>query len=140
LRNLGYRARIKRVSDDVYYNPATGPLEPGRHVQTGLFSWFADYPAASNYFGTFFSCRAPSNWSKFCDRSIEAELRRALRLQTTDPYLANRLWARIDREIVDQAPVVPLFTLKAVDVVSRRVGNYQFHPQWGALLGQLWVR
>jgi len=140
LRSLGYHARVKQVSDDVYYNPATGPLDPGRQVQTGLFSWFADYPAASNYFGTFFSCRAPSNWSEFCDRGIEAEIQHALGLQTTDPYLANRLWARIDRQIVDQAPVVPLFTLKAVDIVSRRVGNYQFHPQWGALLGQLWVR
>ncbi len=140
LRSLGYDTRIKRVSNDVYYNRATGPLNPRRHVQTGLFSWFADYPAASNYFGTFFSCHAPSNWSQFCDRGIEVEIQRALGLQTTDPYLANRLWGRIDREIVDQAPVVPLFTLKQVDIVSRRVGNYQFHPQWGTLLGQLWVR
>jgi YVTN family beta-propeller protein len=140
LRSVGYRARVKRVSDDIYYNPATGPLNPRRHAQAGLFTWFADYPAASNYFGTFFSCRAPSNWSEFCDRGIEVEIQRALRLQSGDPYLANRLWARIDREIVDEAPVVPLVTLKQVDIVSRRVGNYQFHPQWGVLLGQLWVR
>jgi peptide/nickel transport system substrate-binding protein len=137
---MGYRARIKRVSNDVYYNPAKGPLNPRRRAQAGLFSWFGDYPAASNYFGTFLSCRAPSNWSKFCDRGIEAEIQRALKLQTADPYLANRLWARIDREIVDEAPAVPLFTLKQVDIVSRRVGNYQFHPQWGVLFGQLWVR
>jgi YVTN family beta-propeller protein len=139
-RSLGYRARIRRVSNDVYYNPAKGPLNPRRRAQAGLFSWFADYPAASNYFHTFFSCRAPSNWSEFCDRGIEAEIQRALKLQSGDPYLANRLWARIDREIVDKAPVVPLFTLKQVDIVSRRVGNYQFHPQWGVLFGQLWVR
>ncbi len=140
IRSLGYRTRIKRVSNDVYYNPATGPLDPRRRAQAGLFSWFADYPAASNYFGTFFSCRAPSNWSEFCDHGIDTEIQRALKLQTTDPYLANQLWAHIDREIVDKAPVVPLFTLKQVDIVSRRVGNYQFHPQWGVLLGQLWVR
>jgi YVTN family beta-propeller protein len=139
LRSLGYHARVKRVGDRAYYGP-TGPLDPRRHVQAGLFTWFADYPAASNYFETFLSCRAPSNWSKFCDRRVDSEIRRAVRLQTTDPYLANRLWARIDREIVDQAPVVPLFTLKAVDIVSRRVGNFQFHPQWGPLVGQLWVR
>jgi len=140
LRSLGYRARTRRVSNEVYYNPAKGPLNPRSRVQAGLFSWFADYPAASNYLGTFFSCHAPSNWSKFCDRRIEAQIQRAFKLQAADPYLANRLWARIDHEIVDQAPVVPLFTLKQVDIVSRRVGNYQFHPQWGVLLGQLWVR
>jgi YVTN family beta-propeller protein len=138
-RSLGYRTRIKRVSDHVYYGP-TGPLDPRRRAQTGLFSWFADYPAASNYITTFFSCRAPSNWSEFCNRRIDAEVQRALALQTTDPYVANQLWARIDRAIVDLAPAVPLFTLKEVDIVSRRVGNYQFNPQWGALLGQLWVR
>jgi YVTN family beta-propeller protein len=140
LRSVGYRARIKRVRGDAYYNSVTGPLNPRLRAQSGLFSWFADYPAASNYFGTFFSCRSPSNWSEFCDRGIEAEIQRALRLQSSDPYLANRLWARIDREIVDEAPVVPLFTLKRIDIVSRRVGNYQFHPQWGVLVGQLWVR
>jgi hypothetical protein len=26
-----------------------------------------------------------------------------------------------------------------VDLVSRRVGNYEFSPQWGTLVDQLWV-
>jgi len=29
---------------------------------------------------------------------------------------------------------------KAIDVVSRRVGNHQYSPQWGILLDQLWAR
>jgi peptide/nickel transport system substrate-binding protein len=139
LRGLGYHTRIKRLGEQAYYGP-TGPLDPRRHAQTGLFSWFADFPAPSNYVTTFFSCHAPSNWSEFCDARIEAEIQRALALQTTDPYLANQLWARIDRAIVDRAPVAPLFTLKELNIVSRRVGNYQYNPQWGALIDQLWVR
>jgi len=139
LRSLGYRARIKRVSDPVYYGPG-GPLDPRRRVQAGPYSWFADFPAASNYITTFFACRAPSNFSEFCHRQIDTDIQRALKLQTTDPYLANQLWARLDREIVDEAPVVPLYTLRKVDIVSRRVGNYQYNPQWGVILDQLWVR
>ena len=139
-RSLGYRTRIKRVRNDVYYDPVRGPLNPRLRAQAGLFSWFADYPAASNYILTFFSCRAPSNWSDFCDPAIERSIRRALALQNSDPYLANQLWARIDRAIVDAAPVVPLVTLKQSDIVSRRVRNYQDNPQWGVLLDQLWVR
>jgi peptide/nickel transport system substrate-binding protein len=138
-RSLGYRTRIKRLSDNAYYGP-TGAIDPRRRAQAGLFSWFADFPAASNFITTFFSCRSPLNWSEYCDRHIDAQIRRALELQTTDPYLANRLWARIDREIVDKATVVPLFTLKEVDIVSGRVGNYQYNPQWGVLLDQLWIR
>ena len=80
------------------------------------------------------------NFSEFCDPRIETRIQQALALQTTDPYLANQLWSRVHHAIVDQAPVVPLFTLKQVDFVSRRVGNYQFNPQWGILLDQLWVK
>jgi YVTN family beta-propeller protein len=141
-RSLGYRVRLKRVSDNVYYfnHPVSGPLDPARRAQAGPFSWFADYPAASNYMTTFFACDAPSNWSHFCDSHIDAQIRHAFALETSDPYLANQLWAQVDREIVNQAPVVPLFTLKNVDIVSQRVGNYQYNPQWGVLVDQLWVR
>jgi YVTN family beta-propeller protein len=139
-RSLGYRTRIKRVSDKrYYYNPATSPLSPSSRVQTGLVAWTADLPAASNYLALLFSCRAP-NFPHFCDRRVDAQIDRALALQGTDPYLANRLWGRIDRAVVDQAPVAPLYTLKQVDIVSRRVGNFQYNPQWGVLLGQLWLR
>jgi hypothetical protein len=27
-----------------------------------------------------------------------------------------------------------------VTLVSERVGNYQYHPLWGTLIDQLWVR
>ena len=141
-RSLGYRMKLKHVSDDVYYfnQPRSGPLDPARRAQAGPFSWFADYPAGSNYMTTFFACDAPSNWSHFCDRRIDRQIRRAASLETTDPYLANQIWARVDRELVNQAPVVPLFTLKNVDIVSPRVGNYQYNPQWGVLVDQLWVK
>ena len=52
------------------------------------------------------------------------------------------LAARIDREIVDRAPWVPLFTPRFVDFVSNRVGNYQANTSASSsvLLDQLWVR
>src|SRR5262249_32259141 len=135
----GYRTRTKRVSDGIYGNPKRSPANPNSRAQAGLFGWTADFPAASNYLGFLFSCRPP-NLSHFCDARIERQIGRALALQSTDPYLANRLWARIDRAVVDKAPVAPLYTTKWVDFDSRRVGNYQYNPQWGVLLGQLWLR
>ena len=139
LRSLGYRTRTRPVSDFIYSDPKRSPQNPNSRAQAGLFGWTADLPAASNYFGVLFSCRAP-NLSHFCDRRIERQIGRALALQSTDPYLANRLWARIDRAVVDEAPVAPIYTANWVDFDSRRVGNYQYNPQWGVLLGQLWLR
>ena len=77
---------------------------------------------------------------RFCDRAIDAKIRRALRLQERDPAAANESWAELDRALTDRAPWVSLYTPYKGDFVSKRVGNYQHHPLWGALLGQLWVR
>ncbi len=139
MRSLGYKTHAKLLADNGYYG-ASGPLNPRLRAQAGLFSWFADYPAPSDYIDFFFSCHSAANWSRFCSRGIDAQIGRALTLQSTDPYAANRLWARIDRAIVDLAPVVPLYTLKEIDLVSRRVGNFQYSPPWGVLFDQLWVR
>jgi hypothetical protein len=35
---------------------------------------------------------------------------------------------------------VPLATSKSFDILSKRVGNYQFSPTFGMLVDQLWVR
>jgi hypothetical protein len=76
LRTLGYRTRIKRVSDDVYYDAAKGPLAPGP------------------------------------PRPRDGRPRAG----------------------------VPLVTLKELDIVSRRVGNYRYNPQLAVLLDRLWIK
>ena len=57
-----------------------------------------------------------------------------------DPAAATSLWQQVEQSLLVQAPVVPAYNRSAVDFVSKRVGNYQFNPQWGVLLDQLWVK
>ena len=119
-----------------------------RHqAQIGVTYWGADYPAARDFLEPLYSCRffkrndpGNSNWSEFCDARADRIMNRAQRLQRTDPKSADALWARAEQRILDQAAVLPLYNPKQVDVVSRRVGNYEYSPAWGALLDQLWVR
>jgi len=142
LQQLGYRARAKHLGGDYYAKAGDSRLK----VQAGVQSWGADYPAPLDFF-FLLSCRSfvrgtgsNPNFSEFCDPQIDRQITRARALEVTDPALASSLWTRIDREVVDQAPVVPLVNPKQVDFLSRRVGNYQYSPQWGVLLDQLWVR
>ena len=110
-------------------------------------SWAADYTAADGFIGGAFTCgsfhpasTSNSNQAEFCNHKIDAEITRARRLQTTDNPAASKLWSRIDHDIVDQAPCVPVYNSRIGACVSRRVGNYQFNPQWRVLYDQLWVR
>jgi hypothetical protein len=63
-----------------------------------------------------------------------------LALQVSDPQAAARIGARIERAVVNEAPWVTLGNGESVDFVSKRVGNYQYNPQWGPLFDQMWVR
>jgi peptide/nickel transport system substrate-binding protein len=141
LRALGYRARPKLVGDSFYAQIG----DPRLRIQAGVLSWQSDYPAASNFLAMFFRCHVPGapssqNGAQFCNGRIDRQITRAVGLEATDPSIANSLWSRIDRELVDDAPLVPLVNPKQVDFVSRRVGDYQYSPQWGVLLDRLWVR
>jgi peptide/nickel transport system substrate-binding protein len=65
---------------------------------------------------------------------------RAQAEQLSDPTGSRALWQRVDRELTDAAPWVPLMVTKDVNFLSKRVGNYQYSPQNGMLIDQLWVR
>jgi peptide/nickel transport system substrate-binding protein len=80
MRSLGYRTRLKRVDSFVFCCSARGLGNPRSRVQAGVSSWFADYPAAPSFI-EFFSC---TGFGHFCDRRIEADIRRARTLSTTD--------------------------------------------------------
>ena len=101
-------------------------------------------PAApANFFTVLLGCsgfRAASpensNLSAFCDPRLDALMRRASNLEPTDPAAAWRLWAAIDRRVTAQAPWIPLITVRWVDVVSKRLRNYTFHPVFGFMISQ----
>ena len=137
LTGLGYRARIRRAKDlDSYVRLATSTKTRG--LQAGVIGWYGPPPKASSLLDIF-RCNPP-DWSFFCDGQIEARIDRAFEADATDPEAAATMWERIERDIVDLAPWVPMFTPSYATVLSRRLGNYQRNPEDGIPLEQLWVR
>jgi YVTN family beta-propeller protein len=143
LDSLGYNAHFRLASKqhDPYFT------EDKHHLQIGFFGWLPDYTAASQYFVPTLTCGSydrvnshNSNTAEFCDHSIDREIARAQFLQTSDPEAASRLWGKIDHDVTDQAPWVPYANGVVLEVISARVGNYQYNPLVGTLLDQLWVR
>jgi peptide/nickel transport system substrate-binding protein len=138
LHALGYRVRTRFFDEITAY---FGKLQRAKHSpQVGFAAWAADYPAPSNFVQMLLTCRGPVNFAHFCDHAYDRKVDRALRLQPTDPAGANAAWAELDRQTVDRAVWTPMFSVLGADLVSRRVGNYQFNPALGPLLDQLWVR
>ena len=146
LKSLGYRARLHPVADpEKYFMFAT---DSRTRMQTGYYGWGSDFPSESSFIKSQFACSSfvpaspfrTTDPSGFCNHSIDRLLAHASAVQAVDPPAARALWQRAEREILALAPTVPTYNRQSVDLVAKRVGNYQFHPQWGTLVDQLWVK
>jgi ABC-type oligopeptide transport system substrate-binding subunit len=92
-----------------------------------------------NYF-TSGNGQATTDASEFCDPAFDRQTARAAALQSTDPPAAAGLWARLDRQLTSLGIWLPTVTPNETDLISARVGNYQYNPVWGALIDQLQIR
>jgi hypothetical protein len=97
-----------------------------------------DYLAESGFIPAV-TC-SPAVGPGFCDPTIERRIEEATRMQVTDLQASHDLWTELERDLVDLAPMVPLGDTIATSLVSERLENYQFHPQWGPLYEQMWLR
>jgi len=132
LRSIGYRPHLHLLGANEL-PPAT--------AQITVNYWFGDYPSPSDYL-QLVSCNATGIASSggYCNDGIDREMSEAERIQASDPTAAAARWARIDHEVTDAAPWVPLYNGLWNYLTSKRVGNYQFNPELQILLDQLWVR
>jgi peptide/nickel transport system substrate-binding protein len=150
LRLLDFRASVRVVPLDpktgaTPYFDKVGDSRTG--AQIGFGGWFADFPSVSGFLPPILSCGAflpadplNANLAEFCDPAIDAKMTRARTLQVQDPPAATLLWQEVEQDLLAQAPIVPVVNRRNADFISKRVGNYQYNPQLGVLLSQLWVR
>ena len=135
LRSLGYRTTLHLVP----IASITKAMYPRFQLST-TGDWIADYPDPSSYIPPFFSCDGSDSNGYVCDPALDRKMRQAAALAVSPPPAANILWTAIDHTLTDRAYWVPTVNVREVDLVSQRLGNYQFHPAWGFLVDQSWVR
>jgi ABC-type transport system substrate-binding protein len=136
LRRLGYRAQLEEKKSWDEYFPTI--LDPKTRPQSGIIGLLGVQYGSQVI--DLFRCGLSDMLARFCDRRFDRKAARARNLYETDPEGSTRMWAQLDRELVDEAPYVPLFNSRGPLLASKRVGNWQYHPSEDVLFDQLWVR
>jgi peptide/nickel transport system substrate-binding protein len=144
LNQLGYKATLKSLSDNIQYNYIQNTKN---NVQMSLTQWYQDYPAASDFLQVLLSCASfhpgsdsSINIAGYCNKNLDAQMTAADTQGLTDPKGADAAWGSIDQAYMAQSPLVPLFTPKLVDFTSSRVKNYEFSAQYYMLVDQIWLK
>ena len=144
LTSLGYDTEVKPISPNIQF---TYIQNTNNKVQISVSQWYQDYPAASDFLYILYGCESfkegsdsSINISGFCDKAINKKMKDALALGVTDQDGANKMWAEIDKDVTDAAPMAAMFTPKHVDFVSKQLGNFQFNAQFYWMVSQSWVK
>jgi peptide/nickel transport system substrate-binding protein len=102
--------------------------------------WVASYPGPSSYLPQFFGCGGGNSNGYYCHPQLDHKMEQAGLLQLSDPAEASARWALIDRQLTNDAIWLPAVNEREVDLVSRRLRNYEYNPLWGFLADQAWLR
>lgn len=147
LRELGFVVRTRYIVNQVTYLNTIETPSPA--FQIGSLNWESDYIGASDFFLPLLTCNSfvqshsylgfSLNPGAFCDPQVDQAIAQALAAQEANSGAAADDWAQVDRLVVDQAPWVSIANPQSIDFVSRRIGDYQYNPQFGELADLLWV-
>jgi peptide/nickel transport system substrate-binding protein len=144
LNKLGYKATPQFLSNDIQYAYVQNSKNK---VQFAYSSWFADYPAASDFLNILLGCdsfhpnsNSSPNIAAFCQKGIQANMDKAGATAIEDANAANAMWQQVDKDVADQAPWVAMFNPKQLNFTSKRVKGFVFSPQWYFLLAQTSVK
>jgi len=144
LNALGYAAVVRGITQAVEFNYIQNS---NNHVQIALTGWISDYPSPASFEQTLLSCDSfhpgsdnSVNMSGFCDPAIDTLMASAGHLASTDRAAGMALWARADRALMAQAPIVPLVQIRHVDLVGPRVRHLVTSPVYLLVFSQLQVQ
>ena len=137
LQRLGYLPSI-HVLTPAHLN-RTSPAARAR-VDLLPVTFGPDYPTPAELYDLFLACHGAYNWHQFCNPRLDREARRAEAERITNPPASARLWASVDRQLVNLAAWIPLTSQRIIDITSRHLRNYTFSPVYHFLPAQAELR
>jgi oligopeptide transport system substrate-binding protein len=118
LKQVGINVKVEAIQKSLL-------LEQTSKSQALFFrgSWIADYPDAENYLSVFYSKNpAPPNYTRFKSDAFDKLYEQAL--SQTNDSLRYELYRSMDKIIIENAPVVPLWYDMVIHLVQKNITGF----------------
>jgi peptide/nickel transport system substrate-binding protein len=124
LREIGLQPTLKVLSTANYTTVIGNSSTPD--LDTGWAAWYMDYPHPNDYFqpqlsGESIAATANANYSRFSDPKIDREIAKLGTEPLGPPQ--EKAYARMDREVMEQAPWAPFGTAEMITFVSSKIDS-----------------
>ena len=133
LSEIGIKARIRTVSFSEYLSQT----KSGK-TDAGLANWYQDFPDPSDFLDILFNSNQipANNYARYSNPEIDKELKEAQYMLNHDKRLG--LYQKIQKRILSENPIVPLYYPVEYDFVSPKVGGFKVHPVWTGAVYANW--
>jgi len=134
LRLRGIVVEIKSISNAQLFLPVTGTLATG-NFDLAYVPWTM---GADPDDSSVLTCRAPSNYMRWCDRQVDTLEREAL--TATSQKRRKALYRRIAAIVAQQVPILYLFDAQYIYAYRNRLRGFSpnaFVPTWNAFAWRL---
>ncbi len=119
LNQVGIKIQVEAIQKSLL-------LEQTSKSQAAFFrgSWIADYPDAENYLSVFYGKNpAPPNYTRYKNEAYDRLYEKALAEKNDQERY--KLYQQMDRIIINDAPVVPLWYDMAIHLVHTNIKDFK---------------
>ena len=138
LNNLGLDAKLNILPRTTYY---TTIGNANTHAQTGWARWLEDYPHPSDWFdvllnGNRITAQDNNNYANYSNKKTNAEIESLNKAPVLTPAV-NARWAKVEKQIMQQAPWAPWSNRVFPEFFSKKMGCIHVQRLYGIDLARL---
>jgi len=120
LKELGFNATLKIVNPDNYFTVIGSQRTPD--LDAGFADWFEDYSHPNDFFQPLLASKPTPFWNMNFSQLVAANLnRKVAELEARPGPIDEAAYAKLDREYMKLAPIVPYGTRTLAMAVSKAV-------------------
>lgn len=135
LQQIGVRVNLKIVNGNTWQTIVGTKYK----APMSWSAWFQDFPDPNDFFEPILSCASavPGTFNEpwYCDPKVDTIANRLKAM--TDRTQRLKQYPMLDRRVMQDAPVVPVYYPYFYDLRSATLHNYSFSGQWGWLLADM---
>jgi peptide/nickel transport system substrate-binding protein len=134
---VGVHVTLNQVGSNALYSLEYAEQKGSKKLQMTTDEWFMVQPTPADEVDAIYVTKASSNYNGYSNPEVDKLAKQAA--AEFNPVSRNKLYAKIQQLIGEDAPFIFLASTEFLAGVSRRVQNYQYRAETYSYYDRMWV-